>query len=162
MSTTIEEWSIVPDYIGDGSGDQQDIMTAICDAIGEGYDGTDCDGVVTGTPEVSVKISMSRLLPSRVGFVTVVLSPSSVKPLIQQGCVLTKQPNHGTEVVQTFSRERRIPASKWHWTNFSMRLVEWQMKRRTQDKCLKKIPTVTRNSARARSWILGRCLSARR
>lgn len=52
VSTTIVEWNVVPDYIGDGSGDHKAIMMAICDGIGEGFDGTDCDGVVTGTPEV--------------------------------------------------------------------------------------------------------------
>ena len=44
----IEEWDLIPDYIGDGSGDQEEIMQAICDGIGEGFDGTDCDGVATG------------------------------------------------------------------------------------------------------------------
>lgn len=52
MSTTIEEWDVVPDYIGDGSGDQEEIMQAICDGIGEGFDGADCDGVATGNDEV--------------------------------------------------------------------------------------------------------------
>lgn len=53
VSTTIEEWNVVPDYIGNGSGDQQEIMTAICDSIKEGFDGWDCDGVATGSPEVT-------------------------------------------------------------------------------------------------------------
>ena len=48
----IEEWDLIPDYIGDGSGDQEEIMQAICDGIGEGFDGTDCDGVATGNDEV--------------------------------------------------------------------------------------------------------------
>ena len=53
VSTTIEEWDVVPDYIGDGSGDQEEIMQAICDGIGEGFDGTDCDGVATGEEKVN-------------------------------------------------------------------------------------------------------------
>ena len=52
VSTTIEAWYAIPDYIGDGIGDQMEIMQAICDAIGEGFDGTDCDGVATGNDEV--------------------------------------------------------------------------------------------------------------
>eukprot|EP00904_Undaria_pinnatifida_P006174 jgi/Undpi1/2687/HiC_scaffold_14.g06065.m1 len=59
MSTTIEEWNCVPDYIGAGSGDQYEIMQAICAGIGEGFDGTDCDGVATGedpAPEVNLEM----------------------------------------------------------------------------------------------------------
>lgn len=52
VSATNEHWDVIPDYIGDGQGDQEEIMKAICDGIGEGYDGVDCDGVVTGTPQV--------------------------------------------------------------------------------------------------------------
>ena len=52
VSTTIEEWNLVPDYIGDGSGDQEEIMQAVCDGIGESFDGTDCDGVATGNDQV--------------------------------------------------------------------------------------------------------------
>lgn len=52
MATTIEEWFVVPDYIGDGSGDQEEIMQAICHGIGEGFDGTDCNGVATGNDQV--------------------------------------------------------------------------------------------------------------
>ena len=53
MSTTSELWGVVPDYIGDGSGDQKEIMEAICRGIGESFDGTDCDGVATGNEEVN-------------------------------------------------------------------------------------------------------------
>lgn len=53
---------MVPDYIGDGKGDQEEIMTAICDGIGQGFDGTDCDGVVTGTAEVT-KLCLSSAPP---------------------------------------------------------------------------------------------------
>lgn len=52
VSTTIEEWFVVPDYVGDSSGDQEEIMQAICDGIGEGFDGTDCDGIATGNAQV--------------------------------------------------------------------------------------------------------------
>eukprot|EP00904_Undaria_pinnatifida_P002876 jgi/Undpi1/1258/HiC_scaffold_109.g14172.m1 len=51
VSTTLEGWYVIPDYIGDGSGDQEEIMEAICDGIGESFDGTDCDGVATGNDE---------------------------------------------------------------------------------------------------------------
>ena len=53
VSTTLEGWYVIPDYIGDGNGDQQEIMEAICDGIGESFDGTDCDGVATGNDKVS-------------------------------------------------------------------------------------------------------------
>lgn len=68
VTTTIEEWGVVPDYIGDGSGDQEEIMMAICDSIGEGYDGMDCDGVVTGTPEASTTMRLCIVMPDRVTF----------------------------------------------------------------------------------------------
>lgn len=51
-STRIMSWRGVPDYIADGNGDQEEIMMAICDGIGEGFDGTDCDGVATGEEQV--------------------------------------------------------------------------------------------------------------
>ena len=47
VSTTIEEWHLIPDHIGDGRGDQEEIMPSIRNGIGEGFDGTDCDGVAT-------------------------------------------------------------------------------------------------------------------
>ena len=53
VSTTIEAWYAIPDYIGDGIGDQEEIMQAICDGIGEGFDGTDCDGVATGEEKLN-------------------------------------------------------------------------------------------------------------
>lgn len=62
VSTAIEEWGVITDYIGDGTSDQEEIMRATCDAAGQGFDGTDCDGVVTGTPEVLTVQLVSRLL----------------------------------------------------------------------------------------------------
>lgn len=53
VSTTLEGWYVIPDYIGDGKGDQSEIMQAICDGVGQGFDGVDCDGVSTGDSEVS-------------------------------------------------------------------------------------------------------------
>ena len=53
-STMIESWSVIPDYIGDGNSDQEELMTAICKGAGEGFGGVTCDGVVSGTPQVGV------------------------------------------------------------------------------------------------------------
>lgn len=38
------EWGFIPDLATDGRSDQEDIMTAICDAKGATYDGLDCVG----------------------------------------------------------------------------------------------------------------------
>lgn len=43
-STAISHWDSVPDIIADGMSDQEDIMTAICEAKGSTLDGTDCVG----------------------------------------------------------------------------------------------------------------------
>lgn len=45
-------WNVIPDFIGDGIGDQEEIMTAICEGIGQEVDGTDCDGDADYTIEV--------------------------------------------------------------------------------------------------------------
>lgn len=49
----IDSWSVIPDLIGDGTSDQEEIMTAICKGAGEGFGGVTCDGVVSGTPQVA-------------------------------------------------------------------------------------------------------------
>lgn len=43
-STAIVSWSFFPDIICDGQSDQEEIMTAICEAKGATYDGVDCVG----------------------------------------------------------------------------------------------------------------------
>lgn len=43
-STAISTWFSVPDIIADGTSDQQDVMTAICETKGAAFDGTDCVG----------------------------------------------------------------------------------------------------------------------
>lgn len=48
---------MVPDYIGDGSGDQEEIQTAICDAAGLEFDGFDCEGDVSAAAEVSYPVA---------------------------------------------------------------------------------------------------------
>eukprot|EP00904_Undaria_pinnatifida_P008909 jgi/Undpi1/5148/HiC_scaffold_19.g08499.m1 len=50
-STMIDYWGVTPDYIGDGTSDQEELMTAICAGAGEGFGGVACDGVVSGTPQ---------------------------------------------------------------------------------------------------------------
>lgn len=49
----IDSWGVIPDLIGDGTSDQEEIMTAICKGAGEGFGGVTCDGVVSGTPQVA-------------------------------------------------------------------------------------------------------------
>eukprot|EP00904_Undaria_pinnatifida_P008258 jgi/Undpi1/4562/HiC_scaffold_18.g07916.m1 len=44
VSTTLTEWNVVPDIIGDGVSEQFEIMTAICETKGAAFDGTDCVG----------------------------------------------------------------------------------------------------------------------
>ena len=43
-ATTIFDWGIIPDIIGDGVSEQQEIMTAICENKGSTFDGIDCVG----------------------------------------------------------------------------------------------------------------------
>lgn len=43
-ATTQFEWNVIPDIIGDGVSEQQEIMTAICENKGSTFDGTDCVG----------------------------------------------------------------------------------------------------------------------
>ncbi len=38
------QWNLIPDVIGDGVSDQQEIMAAICEAKGAAFDGIDCVG----------------------------------------------------------------------------------------------------------------------
>lgn len=52
-STMIDSWGVIPDYIGDGTSDQEELMTAICAGAGEGFGGVTCDGVVSGTSQVA-------------------------------------------------------------------------------------------------------------
>ena len=44
VSTTLLEWRVIPDIIGDGVSEQVEIMTAICETKGATFDGTDCVG----------------------------------------------------------------------------------------------------------------------
>lgn len=44
VSTAITAWNWFPDVICDGLSDQEEIMTAICEAKGATYDGVDCVG----------------------------------------------------------------------------------------------------------------------
>lgn len=44
VTTTMKKWSASPDIIGDGVSEQLEIMTAICEAKGAAFDGTDCVG----------------------------------------------------------------------------------------------------------------------
>ncbi|CAM9500688.1 unnamed protein product [Scytosiphon promiscuus] len=44
VSTTLEEWWVQPDYIGDGVSEQHVINAAICEGKGATYDGVDCVG----------------------------------------------------------------------------------------------------------------------
>ena len=44
VTTTMTEWNRVPDIIGDGVSEQEEIMTAICETKGTTYDGVDCVG----------------------------------------------------------------------------------------------------------------------
>lgn len=44
VTTTQRYWSGIPDIIGDGVSEQEEIMTAICEAKGATFDGTDCVG----------------------------------------------------------------------------------------------------------------------
>lgn len=74
-STTISAWFAIPNYIGDGNGDQEEIMKAICDGIGEGYDGTDCDGVATGKDKVNNKWR-SKQSPGPVRAITMMFTRS--------------------------------------------------------------------------------------
>lgn len=55
VSAANDFWNVIPDFIGDGIGDQEEIMTAICDGIGQVVDGTDCDGDAADTVEVHIK-----------------------------------------------------------------------------------------------------------
>lgn len=57
VSATNERWDVIPDYIGDGIGDQGEIMEAICAAIGQGVNGIDCDGVEPATTTSGVSVS---------------------------------------------------------------------------------------------------------
>lgn len=52
VTTTIEEWDVVPDYIGNAQGDQEELQMAICEAAGLDFDGADCDGDSSGSSEV--------------------------------------------------------------------------------------------------------------
>ena len=44
VTTTMTEWGMIPDIIGDGVSEQEEIMTAICETKGATFDGTDCVG----------------------------------------------------------------------------------------------------------------------
>ena len=44
VSTAVDVWEVVPDIIGDGVSDQEEIMTAICETKGAAFDGIDCVG----------------------------------------------------------------------------------------------------------------------
>lgn len=44
VTTTTSIWELIPDIIGDGVSDQEEIMMAICEAKGAAFDGTDCVG----------------------------------------------------------------------------------------------------------------------
>lgn len=57
-STAIRSWSSVPDIIADGTSDQEDVMTAICETKGATFDGTDCVGELN---DATVEV---RALPS--------------------------------------------------------------------------------------------------
>lgn len=57
-STAIEAWStsLYPDFVAEGSGDQEAIMSAICAVKKGAFDGVDCvggDDSATGTVRVS-------------------------------------------------------------------------------------------------------------
>eukprot|EP00904_Undaria_pinnatifida_P008259 jgi/Undpi1/4563/HiC_scaffold_18.g07917.m1 len=49
VTTAMPEWARIPDIIGDGVSDQEDIMTAICETKGATFDGTDCVGELDDT-----------------------------------------------------------------------------------------------------------------
>ncbi|CAN0009638.1 unnamed protein product [Ectocarpus sp. 12 AP-2014] len=44
VTTTMTVWRVVPDIIGDGVSEQEEIMAAICETKGAAFDGTDCVG----------------------------------------------------------------------------------------------------------------------
>lgn len=44
VTTAMAHWDLMPDIIGNGVSDQEDIMTAICETKGASFDGTDCVG----------------------------------------------------------------------------------------------------------------------
>lgn len=44
VTTTSSVWGVLPDIIGTGAAEQQQIMTIICEAKGAAFDGTDCVG----------------------------------------------------------------------------------------------------------------------
>lgn len=44
VSTTLEEWYVTPDVIGEGVSEQHVINKAICEGKGATYDGVDCVG----------------------------------------------------------------------------------------------------------------------
>lgn len=50
VTTTMHEWGVLPDIIGDGAAEQEEIMTAICETKGATFDGTDCVGDLDDTP----------------------------------------------------------------------------------------------------------------
>ena len=60
-------WRVIPDVIGDGVSDQQEIMAAICEAKGAGFDGTDCVGDLNdSTVYVSPTLAGAKYTPSSV------------------------------------------------------------------------------------------------
>lgn len=40
----MHDWNVIPDIIGDGASEQEEIMTAICETKGATFDGADCVG----------------------------------------------------------------------------------------------------------------------
>lgn len=44
VTTSMIKWGIIPDIIGDGVSEQEEIMTVICETKGAQFDGTDCVG----------------------------------------------------------------------------------------------------------------------
>ncbi|CAM9212730.1 unnamed protein product, partial [Laminaria digitata] len=49
VTTTMPEWGLIADIIGDGVSEQEEIMTAICETKGATFDGTDCVGELDDT-----------------------------------------------------------------------------------------------------------------
>lgn len=56
VTTTMNTWRVLPDIIGDGEAEQEEIMTTICETKGATFDGTDCVGDLDDT---SVYVSLA-------------------------------------------------------------------------------------------------------
>lgn len=66
VSTTLPEWGIIPDIIGDGVSEQETIMTVICETKGARFDGADCVGDLdNSTVHVSKQSNVTLDSPCR-------------------------------------------------------------------------------------------------